>query len=136
MMKSKLSVNVILSMLITVAAVLFSGVIIFMFFERKVTADEQGSLCVTGWDVYADPEHKNKTIGLRNFEDKFNVQVEFKPLNNLDDIVDFAESHQDYGVFIISNEGIQLLFDMDLVIPLELVRIPILRKNSSDNIYT
>jgi len=92
MMKSKFRVKVILSMLITVAVVLLSGVTVFMFFERSVTAVEQGVLRVAGWDVYADPEHKNKTIGFRNFEDNFDVQVEFKPLDHPDAIVDFPNS--------------------------------------------
>jgi len=124
MIKSKFRIKLMLSALITIAAVFFSGVTVFMFFERSVTADEQGILRVAGWDVYADPEYKNKTIGFRNFEEKFGVQVEFKPLDHLDDIVDFAELHQDYDVFIISNEGIQLLYGMGLVIPLDLERIP------------
>ncbi|MEE9303896.1 MAG: extracellular solute-binding protein [Thiotrichaceae bacterium] len=120
MMKSKFRVKVILSVLFTVAAVLFSGVTVFLFLERSVTAAEQGILRVAGWDVYMDPKNNHKTIGYKSFEDKYGVQIEYTPLKNLDEIVDTAESHNKYDVFIISNEGIRLLHDMGLVIPLDL----------------
>jgi putative spermidine/putrescine transport system substrate-binding protein/spermidine/putrescine transport system substrate-binding protein len=78
---------------------------------------------IVGWDVYADPEHPNKTIGYESFEQQFNVQIEFTPLSNLDAIVNTAELDSDYDVFIISNEGIRILYDMGLVQPLELNKL-------------
>ncbi len=124
-MKSMFRVKVILSVLITVAAVLFSGVTVFMFFEQSVTAAEQGTLRVAGWDVYADPKRQDKTIGYQSFEDKFGARIVFKPLHNLDEIVDAAELYNnDYDVFIVSNEGIQQLHGMGLVIPLDLKQMP------------
>lgn len=119
-MKSNFRVKVILPVLSTVAAVLFSGVTVFMFFERNVIAVEQDIFRVAGWDVYSDPENKNKTIGYKSFEDEYGVQIEFKPLKNLDEIVETAESYSEYDVFIISNEGIRLLHDMGLVMPMDL----------------
>ncbi len=123
-MKSKCCAKVILSELITVAAVLFGGVTGFIFFEQSVTAAEQDILRVAGWGVYSDPEHHDKIIGYQSFEDKFDAQIVFKALNRLDEIVDVAESSNDYDVIIISNEGIRLLHDMDLVMPLDLEHIP------------
>ena len=94
-----------------------------LFLAALVNAHERKVLRVAGWDVYADPENKSKTIGYRSFEEKYNVSIEFEPLANLDDIVDIAESRDDYDVFIISNEGIRILHDMELVAPLELNRL-------------
>ncbi len=124
MSKSKFRIGVMLLVLITLVTILFSGVIILMPFTQGVTAGEQDILRVTGWDVYADPENKTKTIGYKSFEDEYGVQIEFKPLKNLDEIVDIAESHSEYDVFIISNEGIRMLHDMDLVMPVDLRQLP------------
>jgi len=124
MLKSKFRFRIRFSVLITLATILFSGVIILIPFKQCATADEQAILRVTGWDVYADPENKNKTIGYKSFEEKNGVQIEFKPLKNLDEIVDVAESHSKYDVFIISNEGIRLLHDMGLVTSVDLRQLP------------
>ena len=86
-------------------------------------AHDKHQLHIAGWDVYADPEHKDKTIGFKEFEDKYSVNIQFTPLNNLDSIVSAAESGQHYDLFIISNEGIKLLHDMDLILPLDLSKI-------------
>ena len=124
MLKSKFRFRISFSVLITLITILYSGVIILIPFTQCVSADEQSILRVTGWDVYADPENKNKTIGYKSFEEKYGVQVEFKRLKNLDEIVDVAESHSNYDVFIISNEGIRLLHDMGLVSPVDLRQLP------------
>ena len=81
-------------------------------------------LRVVGWDVYADPRSKNKTIGYKEFEKKYGVTIEFTPLSNLDDIITATESNLNYDVIIISNEGIQILAQMGLTIPLELNKLP------------
>ncbi len=128
MLKSKFRIRVMLSVLITLVTILFSGVIILMPFTRSVTADEidhnKDVLRVAGWDVYVSPEHKHKTIGYKSFEDKYGVQIEFKPLKNLEEIVDIAELYSEYDVFIISNEGIRLLHGMGLVMPIDLEQLP------------
>ncbi len=124
MLKSKFRISVMLSVLITWVTILFSGVIILMPFTQSATAVEQDILRVAGWDVYMDPENNNKTIGYKSFEDKYGVQIEFKALKNLDEIVDTAESYSKYDVFIISNEGIRLLHDMGLVMPMDLEQLP------------
>ncbi len=124
MLKQKFRIRVMLSVLITLVTILFNGVIILLPFTQSVNADEQDILRVTGWDVYADPENMNKTIGYKSFADEYGVQIEFKPLKNLDEIVDTAESHSEYDVFIISNEGIRLLHDMGLVMPMDLRQLP------------
>ena len=77
-------------------------------------------LRIAGWDVYADPVNKNKTIGYETFEAEYGVTIQFTPLVNLDDIIEAAESKDKYDVFIISNEGIQILKKMNLVEPLNL----------------
>ena len=77
-------------------------------------------LKVAGWDAYADPDDPNKTIGYQSFEKKFGVKIAFKPLSNLDDIIEAAESSEEYDVFIISNEGISILHGMGLVKPIKL----------------
>ena len=92
-----------------------------------VDADSQKQesvLRIVAWDVYADPEHRDKTIGFREFETEHGVRIEFTPLNNLDEIVSAAESPTAYDIFIISNEGIKILHDMGLVLPLDLSKIP------------
>ena len=86
--------------------------------------DEDYVLKIAGWDVYADPINKNKTIGYKNFEEKHKVRIEFTPLQNLDSILELAESEEHQDVFIISNEGIRLLHDMELVQPLKLDKLP------------
>lgn len=79
---------------------------------------------VAGWGVYNAPERADKMIGYQSFEKKYGASIEFHPLNNLDDIIAAAESSEYYDVFIISNEGIRLLHDMDLIAPLNLSRLP------------
>lgn len=85
---------------------------------------EQPVLRVAGWDVYADPEHRNKTIGYESFEKKFGYKIEFTPLTNLDEIIHYSESHHNTDVLIISNEGIEILHKMNLVNSLDLEKIP------------
>jgi len=81
-------------------------------------------LRIVGWDVYADPVNKNKTIGYESFEAQHGVEIEFTPISNLDDIIDAAESKHQYDVFIISNEGIHTLKKMNLVEPLNMSMVP------------
>ncbi|MDH5765132.1 MAG: extracellular solute-binding protein [Gammaproteobacteria bacterium] len=95
-----------------------------LFFYINPCVAEKTVLKIAGWDVYADPVNKNKTIGYESFEQQYNTLIEFTPLQNLDAIIDVAESKADFDIFLISNEGIKLLHDMELVKPLELSRIP------------
>ena len=81
-------------------------------------------LRIVGWDVYGDPIAKNKTIGYKNFEKKYGVTIEFTPLSNLDDIITATESNTSYDVIIISNEGVNILGEMGLTVPLDLRKIP------------
>lgn len=90
----------------------------------QVAIAKQGTLKITGWDVYGDPDNPKKTIGYKEFEALTGKKIEFYPLSNLDDIISAAESSDDYDLFIVSNEGIKILFDMNLVIPLDLAKIP------------
>lgn len=92
--------------------------------QQILLADEVKVLKIAGWDVYADPDNPHKTIGYKSFEKKYGVSIEFKPLSNLDDIIETAESSEKYGVFIISNEGISVLYDMNLIKPLTLKLLP------------
>ncbi len=94
------------------------------FFVPNLFADESTSLKIAGWDVYADPEHPDKTIGYKSFEKKTGINIKFKPLSNLDDIVNLAESDEHFDLFIISNEGIKILHDMGLVEPVNLQKLP------------
>lgn len=96
---------------------------LILLFSQSVYAAKP-ILKVSGWDVYADPNKYNKTIGYESFEKEHGVDIQFTPLSNLDDIVSAAESDEQYDIFIISNEGIQLLYDMKLVSPLDLVQLP------------
>jgi putative spermidine/putrescine transport system substrate-binding protein/spermidine/putrescine transport system substrate-binding protein len=80
-------------------------------------------LKIAGWDAYADPHNTKKTIGYKSFEEKYGVRIEFTALNSLDAIIEVAESDQEYDLFIISNEGISILYDMSLIKPLELNKI-------------
>jgi spermidine/putrescine-binding protein len=89
----------------------------------EATPDQQ-ILRVAGWDVYADPEQRNKTIGYKKFEEQTGFTIEFTPLSNLDAIIHYAESSKDVDVLIISNEGISVLYKMALVQPLDLTKIP------------
>ncbi len=109
--------------ILKICSLLVWGVALVLL-AASVNAREGVVLRVAGWDVYADPENKDKTIGYRSFEKKHGVRLEFKPIAHLDDIVNIAESASDYDVFIISNEGIRILHDMELVIPLELEKLP------------
>jgi len=95
-----------------------------LFLNQSLFASQANTLVVTGWDVYGDPNHPGKTIGFKSFEKKTGVNIQFKPLSNLDDIVSAAESSEYYDIFIISNEGIQILHDMGLVNPLNLSELP------------
>ncbi len=90
----------------------------------KVLTNPQQILRVVGWDVYADPDNKAKTIGYKEFEREFGVIIEYTALTNLDDIINAAEANDDYDVFIISNEGIRILYEMGLVAALELTKMP------------
>ena len=65
----------------------------------------QTVLNIVGWDVYADPQNNNKTIGYEEFERQHSVTIEFTPLSNLDDIINAAELKNKYDVILISNEG-------------------------------
>ncbi|MBF0266471.1 MAG: extracellular solute-binding protein [Gammaproteobacteria bacterium] len=86
--------------------------------SHKTVAQKDKILNIVGWDVYADPKNRNKTIGYKAFEQKSGYIVNFIPLNNLDDIISYAESHHDIDLLIISNEGIEMLLNMNLVKPL------------------
>jgi len=95
--------------------------------DQAIYSDKEQNkniLHVVGWDVYADPNNNNKTIGYEEFERKFNVTIQFTPLNNLDDIINAVESSESYDVVIISNEGINILNEMNLLAPLDLHKIP------------
>lgn len=107
--------------------------LILMVGAENVTANDDRThktvsdpvvLRIAGWDVYADPHARNKTIGYESFEQQSGYQIEFTPLTNLDDIIHYAESHQNIDVLIISNEGIKILHKMNLVRDLELEQIP------------
>ena len=93
-------------------------------FSQILHAKEQLTLNIAGWDVYSDPENPKKVIGYESFEKKTGAVIKFRPLSNLDDIITVAESGENYDVFIISNEGIRSLHDMELVKPLNLQDIP------------
>jgi len=93
--------------------------------------DSKNTLRIVGWDVYADPINKNKTIGYKEFEEKYNTLIEFTPLSNLDDIITASESNTNYDVIIISNEGVHILSEMGLTIPLNLNKI-----SNYQNLYT
>lgn len=88
------------------------------------TVENPPVLHVAGWDVYADPQHRNKTIGYRSFEEQFGYTIEYTPLSNLDEIIHYAETDKDVDVLIISNEGIEILYRMNLVEKLDLEKIP------------
>jgi len=87
------------------------------------TTAEQPILHVAGWDVYADPDNRNKTIGFERFEEQSGYTIEFTPLSNLDEIIHYAETNNDVDVFIISNEGIEILYKMKLVNDLDVQKI-------------
>jgi len=91
--------------------------------RSQIDVESKTTLQVVGWDVYADPIDKNKTIGYKKFEKKYNVIIEFTPLSHLDDIITASESNINYDVIIISNEGIHILAEMGLTIPLNLRKI-------------
>ena len=88
------------------------------------TASNHPVLHVAGWDAYADPENRNKTIGYKSFEKQFGYTIEFTPLSNLDEIIQYAETNEAVDILIISNEGIEILFKMNLVHDLDLEKIP------------
>ena len=103
--------------------------IVFLFislitsFSSTLTADQSTTLNITGWDVYADPDHPDKTIGYKSFEQATGATIKFNPLSNLDDIITAAESDHHYDIFIISNEGIQILHDMGLLAPVNVSKL-------------
>lgn len=99
-------------------------IILFSLITGNVVAQEHKILHVAGWDAYADPEQRNKTIGYESFEKKTGYRIEFTPLSNLDEIIHHAESNQHVDVLIISNEGIEILKKMNLVQALDLNNIP------------
>ena len=90
---------------------------------QSVQQENNSVLRVVGWDVYADSVSKDKTIGYKKFEKQYGVTIEFTPLSNLDDIIAATESNINYDVIIISNEGIHILSQMGLTIPLELKKL-------------
>jgi len=85
---------------------------------------EKRVLHIAGWDVYADPIHKNKTIGFKGFEDETGYTIKFTALNNLDDIINYAETNNSVDLLIISNEGIEILYKMNLLSDLDINKIP------------
>ena len=87
------------------------------------TTTDQQVLHIAGWDVYADPNNRNKTIGYEHFEKQSGYTIEFTPLSNLDDIIHYAETENKVDVFIISNEGIEILYKMNLVHDLDVEKI-------------
>lgn len=99
-------------------------IILLSFLSPNLYADKSKDLRIAGWDVYADPERADKTIGYKRFEQKTGVNIKFTPLSSLDDIVNLAEAAKHYDLFIISNEGIKILHDMGLVMPLDLHKLP------------
>ena len=99
-------------------------VTVLIVFSTSLSAEQPRVLRIAGWDVYADPNNPNKTIGFKEFEKKTNSKIIFKPLSNLDDIISVAESDEQYDIFIISNEGIRILHDMDLIQSLDLNTLP------------
>ena len=101
--------------------------IFFMLVNGDTIAESIANLPVlhvAGWDVYSDPEYRNKTIGYKSFENQFGYSIEFTPLNNLDEIIYYAETNKDVDVLIISNEGIEILYKMNLAEKLDLEKIP------------
>lgn len=98
-------------------------VLLISLFSQNLYADKSINLRIAGWDVYADPEHADKTIGYKSFELKTGLIIKFTPLSTLDDIVNLAEGAKHYDLFIISNEGIKILHDMGLVQPLDLDKL-------------
>ncbi len=106
--------NIILTLFITLIAL----------FSSNLLATEKKLLRIAGWDVYADSKYPDKVIGFESFEQKTGVSIYFKPFSNLDEIINAAESDEAYDIFIISNEGIRLLHDMELVDALNLAELP------------
>ena len=90
---------------------------------NAATSTDHPVLHVAGWDVYADPQQRNKTIGFASFEARTGYRIEYTPLTNLDEILNFAESQNNIDVLIISNEGIEMLYRMNLVDALDLKQI-------------
>ena len=87
------------------------------------TATNEKILRIAGWDVYADPEKQNKTIGYKTFEEQSGYAIEFTALTNLDEIISYAETETDIDVLIISNEGIKTLYKMNLAHDIDLQKI-------------
>ena len=107
----------------TTSTIIYS-ILILLLISTSISHANENILRIAGWDVYSDPLRKDKTIGYKSFEKKYNITIQFKPLNNLDAIIDFAETDTNFDIFIISNEGIRLLHDMDLVEELDLEKLP------------
>lgn len=102
--------------------------LLFLSASSSLAADKP-ILKIAGWDVYGDPDNSSKVIGYQRIEKALGITIEFTPLSNLDDIVATAESTEVYDaetfdIFIISNEGIEILYDMGLVRPLDLKLLP------------
>lgn len=76
-------------------------------------------LKIIGWDTYTDPERADKTIGYKAFEEQFGVEIVFTPRSSLDSIINEIESGNQYDLVIISNEGINILRQMQLIRPLD-----------------
>lgn len=111
---------------------MFYQTITFLLFLLLIGVDdglaesnpEMPVLHIAGWDVYADPANRNKTIGYESFEKQFGYQIEFKPLSNLDQIINYAETAENVDILIISNEGIEILHRMNIVSPIVLDKVP------------
>ena len=99
-------------------------IILLSIFSQNLLADKSNNLRIAGWDVYADPERADKTIGYKSFEEKTSTNIVFTPLSTLDDIVNLAEAAKHYDLFIVSNEGIKILHDMGLVVNIDLHKLP------------
>ncbi len=101
---------------------------IFLFltlpFILNLQAEEQKILKIVGWDIYADPDQPDKTIGFKLFEQKTGMKTNFTPLSSLDAIVEASESNEIFDVIIISNDGIRLLKGMELLMPINLYNVP------------
>jgi len=120
--------DVLVKYLFSISLIIFSSTSVSVASDKlersQIDGQSKITLQIVGWDVYADPIDKNKTIGYKEFEEKHNVIIKFTPLSHLDDIITASESNVNYDVIIISNEGIHILAEMGLTIPLNLRKIP------------
>jgi putative spermidine/putrescine transport system substrate-binding protein/spermidine/putrescine transport system substrate-binding protein len=110
-------------MKISIKAITVILILQVFFMVQAIAIESKPILKIAGWSVYSDPQQAGKTIGYEGFEKQAGVTIEFTPLSSLDDIINVAESDANYDIFIISNEGIRLLYDMGLVLPLNLTHL-------------